>query len=155
MAEPITQTPTDPVDYAVLTAAYGSLLGALVLAAGSGRASEPVQPGEIVPLGVATFALSKAIAHEKVETWLRKPFVDEQPDGESRPKGTGLRYAVGELLTCTRCLGVWSGLALVALRTTSPSAGRTVVTVLGASAVNDFTQAGFRWVCAKSNEAKG
>ena len=154
MAQPISHTPTEPVDYAVLTAAYGSLLGALVLAVGSGRASEPVQPGEIVPLGVATFALSKAIAHEKVETWLRQPFVDEQPEGESRPKGMGLRYAVGELLTCTRCLGVWSSLALVALRTTSPAAGRTVVGVLGASAVNDFMQAGFRWVCSKSSEAE-
>ncbi len=154
MAQPITQTPTEPVDYAVLTAAYGSLLGALVLAVGSGRAAEPVQPGEIVPLGVATFTLSKAIAHEKVETWLREPFVEEQPDGDSRPKGTGLRYAVGELMTCTRCLGVWSSLALVALRTTSPSAGRTVVGVLAASAVNDFMQAGFRWACAKSNEAQ-
>ena len=43
-----------------------------------------------------------------------------------RPKGRRLRYAVGELLTCTRCTGAWSALGLVALRLHSPAAGRTV-----------------------------
>jgi hypothetical protein len=46
---------------------------------------------------------------------VREPFVDEHPDGR-RPKGTGPRYAVGELLTCTRYVGVWSALGLTAVR---------------------------------------
>ena len=29
-------------------------------------------------LAAATFALSKLIVHEKIESWLREPFVDEQ-----------------------------------------------------------------------------
>ena len=52
-----------------------------------------------------------------------------------------MRYAVGELLTCTRCMGAWSALGLVALRLHSPAAGRTVATVLAASAGNDVLQA--------------
>ena len=35
---------------------------------------------------------------------------------DRKPKGRRLRYAVGELLTCTRCMGAWSALGLVALR---------------------------------------
>jgi hypothetical protein len=145
----LAETPTEPLDYAVLTAAYGSLLGAVVLAARSGRHADPPGAREIVPLGAATFALSKAIAHEKVEAWLREPFVAEG-GGERRPKGRRMRYAIGELMTCTRCLGAWSSLGLVALRTASPTAGRAVTTVLAASAVNDFLQASFSRLCAQS-----
>ena len=65
-----------------------------------------------------------------------------------RPKGRRLRYALGELLTCTRCTGAWSALALVALRLHAPATGRTVTTVLAASAGNDMLQAGFSWLCA-------
>jgi Protein of unknown function (DUF1360) len=142
-----------PADYAAISAGWGAALGTLLLAARD-KGEEPVHPGEIVPLGVATFALSKLLAKEKVDKWVRDPFVDERPDGERTPKGEGLRYAVGELLTCTRCVGTWSALALVALRVTRPREARVVSAVLGASAVSDWAQAGFNWVCAKSNAAQ-
>ena len=35
-------------------------------------------------LAAATFALSKLIVHEKAETWLREPFVDEDGSGGRR-----------------------------------------------------------------------
>src|SRR3954447_9163330 len=140
-------------DYATLSAGWGAALGTLLLASRD-KGDEPVKPAEIVPLGVATFALSKLVAKEKVDKWVREPFVDERPDGERRPKGSGLRYAVGELLTCTRCVGTWSALGLVALRVTRPREARVVSAVLGVSAVNDFAQSGFNWICAKSNAAQ-
>ena len=55
-------------------------------------------------------------------------------------------------MTCTRCMGAWSALALVGLRLHAPRAGRTVTTVLAASAGNDALQAGFSWLCARANE---
>jgi Protein of unknown function (DUF1360) len=140
-------------DYAALSAGWGAALGTVLLAARD-KGDEPVRPAEVVPLGLATFALSKLVAKEKVDKWVRDPFVEERADGERRPKGRGLRYAVGELLTCTRCVGTWSALGLVALRVTRPREARVVNAVLGASAVNDWTQAGFNWVCAKSNAAQ-
>jgi Protein of unknown function (DUF1360) len=140
-------------DYAALSAGWGAALGTLLLASRD-KGEEPVRPAEIVPLGIATFALSKLVAKEKVDRWVREPFVEEHPDGEREPKGRGLRYAVGELLTCTRCVGTWSALGLIALRVTRPREARVVNAVLGASAVNDFTQAGFNWMCAKSNVAQ-
>jgi hypothetical protein len=143
----VTQTPTEAVDYAVLSTAYGALLGATALSA---RDREPVGHAELPVLAAATFALSKLIVHEKVESWIRQPFVDEQP-GRRRPKGRRLRYAVGELLTCTRCTGAWSALALVALRLHAPATGRTVAAVLASSAGNDMLHAGFQWLCAGAN----
>jgi Protein of unknown function (DUF1360) len=146
--KPVTETPTKPVDYAALSAGYGALLGAVVL--GARDRAEPVGRGEIPALGLATFALSKLIAKEKVETWMREPFVEETPHGR-RPKGTRLRYAVGELLSCTRCVGAWSSLALVGLRVTHPREARVVTAVLASSALNDFLQTGFNYACAAAN----
>jgi len=147
------EPPARPLDYAALSAGWAAAL-ATVLLASRDKGEEPVRPVEIVPIGVATFALSKLVAKEKVDRWVREPFVEELPDGERQPKGRGLRYAMGELLTCTRCVGTWSALGLVALRVTRPREARVVSAVLGASAVNDWAQAGFNWVCAKSNEAQ-
>jgi hypothetical protein len=144
----VDETPTKPIDYATLTATYGSLLGTVVLAARQ-RESRPLSGAELPALGLAAFALSKLVAKEKVETWVREPFVDER---SRRPKGRRLRYAVGELLTCTRCLGAWSSLGLVALRVARPDEARVVTGVLATSALNDFLQSGFAAVCAASSK---
>jgi hypothetical protein len=147
---PIEDTPTKPVDYAALSAGYGALLGALVLGARERPGGWDGLRQEIPALGLATFALSKLVAKEKVESWVREPFVEETPHGR-QPKGTGLRYAVGELLTCTRCVGAWSSLGLVALRVTRPREAKVVTAVLATSALNDFLQTGFAWACAQTN----
>jgi hypothetical protein len=105
---------------------------------------------ELPVLAAATFTLSKLIVHEKVESWIRVPFVDEGAD-ERRPKGRRLRYAVGELLSCTRCTGAWSSLALVGLRLHAPATARTITAVLAASAGNDMLHAGFSWLCARAS----
>ena len=149
--KPVAQTPTEATDYAALSAVYGTLLAGL---AHSARGREPIPPAELVQLSAATFALSKLVVHEKVETWLRQPFVEERAEGARRPRGRRLRYAVGELLNCTRCMGAWSALGLVALRVHSPVAGRTVTAVLAASAGNDAFQTAFTHLCARANAAQ-
>ena len=145
--EPVTETPTEPANYAAISLTYGALLGALAYAA---RDEAPIERGDLVPLAAATFALSKLIGKEKVETWVRQPFVHETPEGKT-PKGTGMRYAVGELISCTRCLGAWSALGLVGLRMAAPETGRTVTSVLAASAGNDFLQSAFSLLTARTN----
>jgi hypothetical protein len=144
-----------PVDYGAINAAYGLLLAGLVVGVrrSDGR-WRPPEGRELVPLGAATFALSKVIAREKIGTWVREPFVE---DGGRRPRGRRLRHAIGELVTCTRCVGAWSALALVGLRTASPESGRVVTSVLATSAANDLLQAAFRALCdrASSDASRG
>ena len=140
---------TDPSDYAVINAVYAALAAGLLYATRERAAEDPIPVRELLPLSAATFALSKVIAREKVGTWVREPFVDQ--DGHApEPAGRGLRRAVGELVTCTRCVGAWSALGVVGLRVASPTTGRTVANVLAASAANDFLHAGFRWVCNRA-----
>ena len=146
--EPVERTPTEPADYAALSAIYGALLAGTAVSA-RGRAAIPA--AELPTLAAASFALSKLVVHEKVESWMRRPFVDEQ---RRKPKGRRLRYAVGELLTCTRCTGAWSALGLVALRVHAPAAGQTVSAVLAASAGNDLLQAAFQYLCAHATTEK-
>jgi uncharacterized protein DUF1360 len=146
---PVSQTPTEVADYAALSALYGALLGTTAIVA---RRREPIPREELPALAAATFTLSKLIVHEKVETWLREPFVEEEDD-HRRPKGRRLRYAIGELLTCTRCTGAWTALGLVGLRLWAPSTGRTVTTILAASAGNDMLHASFSWLCGQANRA--
>ncbi len=91
------------------------------------------------------------IAREKIGSWMREPFV-EDPTGERRPRGRRLQRAVGELVTCTRCVGAWSALGIVGLRLASPDSGRIVTNVLAVSAANDWLQGGFKLLCATVNE---
>ncbi len=149
--DPISRTPTKPVDYATLTAGYGALLGALLVASRD-NGERPIAEAELPAIALATFALSKLIAKEKVDSWVRAPFVEELPSGERRPKGRRLRYATGELLSCTRCMGAWSALGLVALRVARPREARVLTAVLATTALNDWMQAGFTWVCRQADE---
>lgn len=148
--DPVSRTPTKPIDYAALSAGYGALTGAVVLAA-RGKAVTPVARGELPVLGLATFALAKLVAKEKVDSWVREPFLEERPDGERRPKGRRMRFAVGELLSCTRCVGAWSALGLVSLRLLRPREASVVLPVLALTAANDWLQTGFTALCAEAN----
>ena len=141
---------TRPVDYAAINAVWITLATALV-AGTRGRASrDPISNRELIPLAAATFAVSKAVARERIGSWVREPFVEEDAQRQ-RPKGNRLRRAVGELVTCTRCVGTWSALAVVGLRIANPEAGRTVTTVLASSAANDWLQAGFKLLTEQTN----
>jgi hypothetical protein len=148
--DPVSKTPTSPGHYATLSAGYGALLGAAIVGFRD-RGEHPVQPKELPVLGLATFALAKLVGKEKVETWVRQPFLDERPDGERVPKGEGMRYAIGELLSCTRCLGSWSALGLVSLRLFRPREAQVVLPVLATAAINDWLQSGFTALCATAN----
>ena len=146
--DPVSETPTEPVDYAALNAVWAGLLaGTLTLTRGEAPPSK-----ELPVYALAAFAMTKAISREKVGTWARAAVVDE---GDGQPKGSRLRYAAGELLTCTRCLGTWSSLGLVGLHAARPREARIVATVFAAAGLNDWLQSGFSWLCAKANaEAK-
>jgi hypothetical protein len=141
---------TEPVYYAAINAVYAALFAGVLYATRERAHEDPIPVRELVPLSAATFALSKVIARERVGSWVREPFVDQ--DGhDPRPTGTRLQRAVGELVTCTRCLGAWSALGVVGLRLAAPATGRTVTSVLAVSAANDWMQAGFRWLCNRSD----
>jgi hypothetical protein len=144
----------EPEDYAAINAVYAALLVAVVVATRERVKRDPIKGAELLPLGAATFAVSKVIAREKIGTWVREPFVEDASHG-GQPRGRRIQRAVGELVTCSRCVGAWSALGVVGLRAASPDTGRLVTWVLATSAVNDWAQLGFAWARAKANRVPG
>ena len=142
--DPVTETPTEPRDYAALNAVWATLATGVLL---STRDDAP-PASELPVFGLATFALTKALAKEKVGTWVRDPLIHEDT---RQPKGERLRYAAGELLSCTRCLGTWSSLGLIALRVARPREGRILASVLATAGINDWLQSGFTLLTNRTN----
>src|SRR5688572_3286089 len=95
-----TEPPTEPYDYLALNAVFAALLAGVVVAAREkSHASEPLSSRDLAVTGAASFALAKVIARERIGSWVREPFVEEEEAGQ-RPRGRGIRHAVGELVTC-------------------------------------------------------
>lgn len=149
--ESIDVTPTRPANYALISGVYAAAFGGLAWSAR--QRSERLDGSDMLTLGLATFSLTRVLTEQKVESWLRRPFVVEPVDGPRRPRGQGMRFAVGELLTCTRCTGSWVGLGLTGLRLHAPRIGRLATTVGTVSAINDVTLASFAWLAGKANAA--
>ena len=157
----IANTPTRLRDYAVLSSVYGATLGGIaVLAKRQQRPAEPMPAGELLWGAAAVFGLAQPLVHEKVESWLRAPFVreigEEQADAQHEPRGTGLRYAVGELVSCSRCSGAWIALGLTGLHIAAPGTARVVTRAFALSGANDFLESGFSLLreCANSEQGR-
>ena len=137
--------------YATIAATFVAGLGAVSgLAAARKRPVQELTAIDLALLGLATFKASRTIARDKVTSFVREPFVegeDEQPTHE-----TELKQAIGELVTCTRCIGTWIGAGLASTQILAPRTGRLLTSVLAAGAVNDFLLAGFSALTAKANE---
>ena len=125
---------------------YATLSGLFVVLAGafsawvraSGRElPERVNPGELALLTVAAHKGSRLIAKDRVTSTVRAPFTEFESDagpGEvnERARSRGLRRAVGELLICPHCLGLWVAATLAAGLIVAPRPTRWIASVLTA-----------------------
>jgi hypothetical protein len=149
------RTPAPHRAYAAIAGTFvGGLAGAGLLARALGR--EPQQRGavDLLVLGAATFKAARTISRDEVTSFLRDPFVEgEAHEGGEDPVESGdLRQAIGELVTCTRCVGAWAAAGLTATEVVAPRFGRLLSWTLAAGGVNDFLQAGFSALTRKANE---
>jgi len=131
----------------------GGLAAAGVLAHALGR-----EPGEhdaldFFVLGAATFKAARTLARDEVTSFLRDPFVQGRAhEGGEEPVETGdMRQAIGELVTCSRCIGTWVAAGLGVAQILAPRSGRLLTWSLGAAAVNDWLQAGFEALRKQAN----
>jgi hypothetical protein len=99
--------------YALLTGGFFTAFAAALAAAKAGG-RELDRPGlaDVALAGLATQKVSRLIAKDKVTSFLRAPFTRFQEKAghgelEEAARGTGLRFAVGELLVCPYCLAQW------------------------------------------------
>src|SRR4051794_4890086 len=109
---------------------------------------------DLIVLGAATFKAARTISSDEVTSFLRDPFVEGRAhEGDEQPLETGdLRQAIGELVTCSRCIGTWVAAALSTTQILAPRFGRILTWSLAAAGVNDWLQAGFAALTNKANE---
>ncbi|HEY8103080.1 MAG TPA: DUF1360 domain-containing protein [Gaiellaceae bacterium] len=141
--------------YAALVGIFGAgMAGVAAAAALRGKRPEQLTALDLAVLSAATFKASRTVAHEEVLSFLREPFVrGEAHEGDERPiEDGGARQALGELLTCSRCIGMWAAAGVVGLHTIAPRSGRLLTWSLAASGANDFLQAGFSALAARATE---
>jgi len=144
--------------YGAYAATMGAFAGGLALvgalAHALGRDPQEHTWLDLATLGAASFKASRTIARDEVTSFLRDPFVEgDAHEGEEEPVGTGdLRQAIGELVTCSRCIGTWVAAGLASTQVLAPRFGRLLTWTLGTAALNDFLQAGFAALTSKANE---
>ena len=132
------------------TVFHTAMAGAVAAAKRSGRdLPERVDAGDIVLIGTASYKLSRLISKKKVTSFVRAPFTELEGKGgpaelEEKPRGSGLRRAVGELLVCPYCLGLWASGGFHAGLLFAPRATRFSASVLSAMAISDFLQIAYR-----------
>jgi hypothetical protein len=138
--------------------AYATIVGAFVAGLGTvaafARRSPPATALDLIALSAATFKASRTLSQDRVASFVRQPFVEgDALEGEDeRPAGEGFQRALGELVTCTRCVGTWTAAALASTQMLTPRFGRAITWTLAAGAANDFLQAAFAALCEKANE---
>lgn len=136
--------------YTVLTGAFNlAFAGALAAAAAQGRLPRRVGIGDLLLFGTATHKLSRLISRSRATSFLRAPFTEyERPAGhgevDEKPRGSGVRLAVGELLVCPYCLGLWVSAGFHVGALFAPRATRVVASTLAALTLSDVLQAGYR-----------
>lgn len=137
--------------YAALSSIFSAAATASLLAAWRRRGELPSDYGawDLITVGAASHKLSRLMAKDKVTSFLRAPFVRyEEPAGQGElsesPQGRGLRLAIGELLSCPYCLGLWSASALGIGLVGAPRLTRLVAFVLTAETVSDFLQIAYK-----------
>ena len=142
--------------YAAITGAFAGGLGAAgLLSRAIGRDPQCQTALDLVVLSAATFKAARTLASDEVTSFLRTPFVEGEAHSgrDERPVQTGgFEQAIGELVTCTRCVGTWTAAGLAVTQILAPRFGRLLTWSLASAGINDFLQAGFAALANKSNE---
>lgn len=96
----------------------------------------------------ASFRLTRLIVYDTITEFLRKPFhetiIETLEDGSTETyieiKGDGLRYWIGELLSCHWCTGIWSTSFLYAGYVLLSNLSMPVITVLAIAGIASIIQ---------------
>jgi hypothetical protein len=155
----VTERPHAPPPYHAYATITGVFAGGLALAGGLARllGRDPRDQTwlDLATLSAATFKAARTIARDDVTRFIREPFVEgdpRDPDHEHPVQTGGMEQALGELVTCSRCVGTWAAAGLATTQVLAPRFGRMLTWTLAGAALNDFLQAAFAALTRKANE---
>jgi Protein of unknown function (DUF1360) len=141
--------------YATIVGLFVGSLGAAGAAARFlGRNPACQTPLDFVVLSAASFKAARTLARDEVTSFLRDPFVegDAHEGGEEPVESGDYRQAIGELVTCSRCVGTWAAATLATTQIVTPRFGRLLTWSLAAAGANDYLQAAFVKLTKSAND---
>ena len=137
--------------YAVLVASFSALAAGFArwFRASGRQLPDRIDPVDLALVTVASHKASRLIAKDRVTASIRAPFTRYQGEAgpsevSERPRGRGLRRAIGELIACPYCLGMWTSSALIAGLLVVPRFTRWVSSVLVAFFGSDLLQIAYK-----------
>jgi hypothetical protein len=141
--------------YATLLAAYGFAFGPVFASQWPRRNGAVPKAADIMLLGIATHKIGRIITSDWVTSPVRAPFtkyVESSGGGEvkEQSRGTGLRRAIGDLLTCPWCMAPWVAGALYSTFVVNPRAARLLAACFTSVAVSDVLQHAYSGVRRRS-----
>lgn len=146
--------------YGAIMAVYSlAFVGPLALAARRGALPKRPSFADLALVGVGTYKLSRLLTTDAATGFIRAPFVDyEGMEGvttpRESPRGTGLRLAVGQLLLCPVCAGLWVASALTAALVAAPRATRLACGTLTVAAASDFLQSAHEAAAQEDSDSR-
>ena len=126
--------------YATLAVAFTGVLGGFLLLAGR-RLPERVGWGDIVRIGLASYKVGRLVAKDEVTKFVRAPVTRDEEGTEPEPRGWP--RALGELVTCPYCIGLWIAAGFSYSLVLFPRHTRFATAVFGAQAIADFLNAAY------------
>jgi hypothetical protein len=132
--------------YVTLVGLFLGLLGVFVSRERKERQVFDPHPRDILLIALATFRAGRVTAFERVTEPFRDPVTETVPDAFDAgeyvvAEGTGVRKAIGELVSCPICVGTWVASALVYGLRIAPGPTRLVAAILGVSGLAEILNA--------------
>jgi hypothetical protein len=136
--------------YFLLLGTYLSLVGTGVAVVRRRQLTLPERPApaDLALVAVATYRASRLLSKDSVTAVVRAPFTSfEEATGagevNERVDRPGVRHAVGELLTCPFCLGMWIATVFTFGLLIFPRVTRWAMGTLSAYSVSDVLNVGW------------
>jgi hypothetical protein len=133
--------------YVVLTGTFAAGVAGFAawMRASERELPERISPGDLTLMTVATHKAARLLAKDRVTSGIRAPFTRFEGDagpGEvsEAARGKGLRRAIGELVICPYCLGLWAAALFGAGFAVAPRPTRWIASVLSAHFGADLLQ---------------
>jgi hypothetical protein len=137
--------------YATLMGAFAAAVGGFIawMRSSNRQLPERVEARDLALMTLATHKAARLLAKDRVTSTVRAPFT--RFEGAAGPgevsekaRGRGLRRAVGELIVCPYCLGLWIATFFAAGFAVAPRPTRWVASVLTTAFGSDVLQLAYR-----------